>query len=529
MRRFTQLYNEIDQTTSTSGKLAALERYFAAAPPADAAWALYLLTGRRLVRAISSRRLRVWAAEEAGIPLWLLDECHEAAGDLSETLALVLPDGGRGTDLSLAELIETRLLPLEQAGEAEQRARLVATWRELDAQQRFLFHKLITRSFRVGAAGRLVIRALAGVSGVDAATLSHRLMGHWRPSAADYARLVAHDPVARDPAQPYPFMLAYPLDVATIDLGAARDWQAEWKWDGIRAQLIHRADVYLWSRGEELINRQFPELVAAGRTLPDGLVLDGEILAWEAGRPLPFAALQRRLNRKRVEPTLWPEVPVVFLAFDLLESGGQDVRTLPLAQRRRELEARLDDCRAGEWFCLSPLVEFGSWSELDSLQPAAREHGAEGLMLKRRDSPYGVGRQRGPWWKWKIEPYRVDAVLIYAQPGSGKRASLYTDYTFGVWHAGELVPVAKAYSGLTDEEIREVDAFVRRHAIARHGPVRVVEPRLVFELAFQGVQRSDRHKAGVALRFPRIANWRRDKPAGEADTLEMVRALLAAR
>lgn len=528
MKRFTQLFMELDQTTRTSDKVAALVRYFREAPPEDAAWALYLLSGRKLMRGLNSRLLRTWVAEETHLPAWMIDECYEPVGDLSETLALLLPDHGAAASLSLREVVEQRLLPLSNAPADQQHALLRTSWREFNRDERFLLHKLISGTYRVGASAKLVTRALAEVAGVSPAIMAHRLMGHWRPAPEDFNRLLTGPTDGGDPAQPYPFFLAYPLEKPVDDLGHPTDWLAEWKWDGIRAQLIRRAgDVVLWSRGEELINAAFPELVHAAACLPDGTVLDGEILAWELEQPLPFATLQRRLNRKQVAATFWPEVPVKLLVFDLLELHGRDLREFPLDHRRHQLETLFaKHCSHEPLFGLSPPAPFESWNELAALREQSRQRRAEGLMLKRRAAPYRVGRTRGDWWKWKVAPYTIDAVLIYAQRGTGKRATYYTDYTFGVWHAGELAPIAKAYSGLTDAEIQDVDRFVRRNTVARHGPVRVVKPELVFELAFEGIQRSDRHKTGLALRFPRMARWRQDKTAADADSLETVSALL---
>lgn len=530
MQRFAELYYRLDATTRTSEKLRALQDYFEGAPARDAAWVLAILSGGKLIRAVSSRRLRDWVGEATGLPHWLIAESYDAVGDLSETMALLLPPVAHGTDRPLHEIIEDRLLPLPALSEREQRAIVMQTWQELDERQRYLYHKMILGSMRVGVAARLVVRALANVADVDPAIMAHRLTGQWTPGEEAFERLMRGEDGGSDPAKPYPFCLAYPLEGDPHDLGDVGNWQAEWKWDGIRAQIIRRAgQTLVWSRGDELIAGGFPEVRAEGDRLPDGTVLDGEILAWEDDHPLPFILLQRRINRKREEPRLWDEVPLAFMVFDLLEEQGQDIRGEPLAERRRRLDALLGEACTSRVLRLSPAVVAASWDELGRVREQARERGAEGLMLKRLDSAYGVGRQRGSWWKWKVDPYSVDAVLMYAQLGNGKRASLFTDYAFGVWEGEELVPVAKAYSGLTDEEIHEVDRFVRRNTTGRFGPVRVVRPELVFELAFEAIQPSGRHKAGLALRFPRMARWRRDKTAREADTLESLRVLMRSR
>ncbi len=529
MKAFAELYAALDETTRTNDKVAALTRYFAAAGPADAAWAIYFLSGRKPRQVVPTRKLQVWAAAEAGVPEWLFDESYAAVGDLAETIALLLPVGETSSPLPLHVWVEQRLLPLRGAAEEEQHRAMLQAWRETDARQRYVWNKLITGAFRVGVSQHLVTRALAQVSGVPAAVVAHRLMGDWQPTADFYARLVALDPGDADVSRPYPFFLAHPLEGGPADLGAVGDWQAEWKWDGIRAQLIRRAgQVFLWSRGEELVTERFPELADLGRLLPEGTVLDGEILPWVGGQVQPFAQLQRRIGRKTLTKKILAEVPVILLAYDLLEWQGRDVRGEPLEWRRGRLRALVEEAVRDGRLLLSPVVTAGSWEELAAARAESRGRNVEGLMLKRHGSPYRVGRVRGDWWKWKIQPLTIDAVLIYAQPGSGRRASLFTDYTFGVWDGGKLVPFAKAYSGLTDAEIREVDAFVRRHTIEKFGPVRTVEPRLVFELAFEGIQRSTRHKSGVAVRFPRILRWRTDKKIEEADSLATVRALLPA-
>ncbi len=527
MREFARLYTALDETTATSEKIAALATYFRSAPPADSAWAVHYLIGRRPKRLVSAPKLAAWAAEAVGIPPWLFEESYAAVGDLAETITLLLPDTGGPNDRSLAHWVEERLLPLTGQEDAVQREGMLRAWGELGRRERFVWNKLITGSFRVGASSRLVERALSLVSGVPEGAIAHRLMGGWDPTPEFFARLLAPDLRDADVSRPYPFCLAYPLEGALEELGAAEQWVAEWKWDGIRAQLIRRAGrIFLWSRGEELLSGRFPEVEEVGALLPEGTVLDGELLAWVGDKPLPFAQLQRRIGRKALTRKILAEVPVVLVAYDLLEEAGQDIRTAPFTTRRRQLGALLAATPSAGRLALSPTVDAATWDEVTGARSRAREVGAEGLMLKRRDSEYGVGRRKGDWWKWKVAPYSVDAVLIYAQPGSGRRAGLFTDYTFGVWEGDTLVPFAKAYSGLSDEEIRRVDVFVRRNTLEKHGPVRVVKPQLVFELAFEGIQASSRHKSGIAVRFPRMARWRADKRAEDADTLATVRALL---
>jgi DNA ligase-1 len=528
VKAFAELYRALDETTATNDKIAALAAYFSRVPAADAAWAVHFLIGRRPKRLVSARNLRAWALAEAGIPEWLFEESYQAVGDMAETITLLLPGGSRQSDLPLSYWVEERLLRLRGEDNDVQREGMVQAWRELDRDERFVWNKLITGAFRVGASQRLVVRALSQVSGVEEGVIAHRLMGNWEPTQEFFDRLTAPDTRDADISRPYPFYLAHPLEQDPRELGEVDGWIAEWKWDGIRAQLIRRTGrTFLWSRGEELLSGRFPEVEAAGALLPDGTVIDGELLPWVDGAPLPFSQLQRRIGRKNVGRKILGEIPVALVAYDLLEERGVDVRTLPLTQRRDRLASLLQSVPASR-LMLSPRVPATRWDDLIASRMAARSAGAEGLMLKRLASEYGVGRRRGDWWKWKVDPHTIDAVLIYAQAGSGRRAGLFTDYTFGIWEGDHLVPFAKAYSGLTDDEIRKVDSFVRRNTLEKFGPVRTVKPELVFELAFEGIQRSRRHKSGIAVRFPRMARWRTDKKAEEADTVETVRKLLTA-
>ncbi len=500
MKAFAELYTALDETTKTNGKVAALTRYLAAAAPEDAAWAVNFLIGRRPKRLLESRKLAQWAIEEAGVPDWLFGECYHAVGDFAETIALLLPPAAQSSNLPLHWWVEERLLPMRDADDETRRAWLASAWREMDEGQRFAWNKLITGEFRVGVSQSLVVRAIAEVSGLSTEVVSHRLMGEWQPTPEFWKQLIAPDTRDADISRPYPFCLAYPVEGDPRDLGPLPEWQVEWKWDGIRAQLIRRQwRTFLWSRGEEPITDRFPEIEALGALLPEGTAIDGEVLPWKDGAPLPFAQMQRRIGRKVLGHKILSDVPVVMIGYDLLELHGEDIRERPIEWRREQLEAMAP---AGSALVLSPIVEAASWDQLAGLRLQSRERKVEGFMLKRHGSPYRVGRRRGDWWKWKIDPYSVDCVLIYAQPGNGRRASLFTDYTFGVWDGGKLVPFAKAYSGLSDEEIREVDAFVRRNTIETFGPVHAVKPELVFELAFEGIQRSPRHRSGIAVRFP---------------------------
>jgi DNA ligase 1 len=526
MRRFAELFDAIDRTTSTKAKVTAMAAYFGLAPPEDAAWAVFFLTGRRLKRLVPYAALHQWALAATHLPSWLLEECYSLVGDGAETIALILDQApaSRGEALSLATWVE-RVLAIRRMDPSTQQAHVLEWWRTLDRRERFLLLKLITGELRIGVSQLLVIRALATLSGLPATTIAARLTGDWAPTAQWFQRVITADATAADDSRPYPFCLASPLEQPVETLGNPALYLVEWKWDGIRAQLIRRGGAtFLWSRGEEIITDRFPEIALAASHLPDGTVLDGEVVAFRDGRPMPFLALQQRIGRQKQVAQVMRAVPAMFVAYDQLERGGIDVRAVPLAERRAWLEALLGT--SDGVLRVSPRLDSVSWGALGEARAESRARGVEGLMLKKLDSAYGVGRKRGDWWKWKIEPYTIDAVLIYAQPGSGKRASLLTDYTFGVWDQGELVPVAKAYSGLSNEEIAELDRWIRRHTRQRFGPVRHVEPVHVFELGFEAIARSNRHRSGIAVRFPRMLRWRRDKAVNEADTLDHVRALI---
>lgn len=526
MNAFATLYQSLDRSTSLNDKRAAIVAYLHDAPAHDAAWALAILSGGKLARIANTTELRRWITGETGHPDWLVDECHDHVGDLAEALTLLMPepeDTAR-TRRSLASWIEEVLQPVAGADHDARRAVVTAAWRCLPEPERLVFNKLLTGALRVGASQRLVQQAVAQWSGVDVARIAQRMLGGFTPGAAFMAALTASGETAEDREQPYPFYLASPLDGDPAQLGEISDWLLEWKWDGIRAQLIRRGgSVALWSRGEERLDGRFPEVEAAARALPDGLVLDGELLGWSCDAPLPFLAFQKRINRRKPGPKLLAECPVAFLAYDLLEHAGEDLRERPLAERRALLERIVAAAPAP--IHASTRVQASDWDHAARQRDCARERSVEGLMLKRLDSPYRSGRRRGDWWKWKVDPLTIDAVLVYAQPGSGRRSTLYTDYTFALWDGDALVPVTKAYSGLTDEEIARLDRWIRGHTLDRFGPVRQVQPVHVFELGFEAVQPSTRHKSGIAVRFPRILRWRSDKPVHEADRLDTLRAL----
>jgi DNA ligase-1 len=545
MQRFTQLFLDIDATTSTNEKVRSLQAYFQTADPADKVWALYLLLGKTRRRTVTSRVLRDVFLQISDIPEWLFKDCYAQVGDSAEVIALLLRDvdlSGQspvsGESPRRGALLCAPTIPLHQWMEAiipmakaatddERRDLVVSWWAALDNTEIFVLNKILTGAFRVGASAKLVIKGLAAATGVTEPVLAHRLMGDFTPTVEFYATLTSEEATQNAPSQPYPFFLATSLDEAKFQGEDFSRWQAEWKWDGIRAQVIKRADqVFIWSRGEDLVTPQFPEIESMMENFPNGVVMDGEILCWQDGRPLSFNHLQKRLGRKKVSKKVMADSPVHFIAYDLLESGGVDLREKPWGDRTHHLTTLLNLHTAPNLHQSTPLT-FNTFEELAALRASARDHGAEGLVVKAIASPYLVGRKRGHWWKYKVDPMSLDAVLIYAQAGSGKRANLFTDYTFALWQGDTLVPFAKAYSGLNNAEIDALDKWIRRHTTERFGPVRSVEPLHVFEIGFEGIAESTRHKSGISVRFPRILRWRKDKPAAEADTLTAAQELLA--
>ena len=530
MQKFTELFIALDSTTKTSEKINLLSTYFSQASTYDAIWALFFLSGRRLKQLVQTKKLREWALELIQLPLWLFEDSYEAVGDLAETIALLLPANNNAQDtMSLHEWVEQKLLKLRKAPEDEQKAIIFSAWQLFTPESCFIWNKLILGNFRVGVSQPLIIKALAKFTNLPENVLAHRLMGQWEPTEHFWYELIHPDILQNNYSRPYPFYLAYPL-TSTIDtLGDIDQWQVEWKWDGIRAQIIKRdQQLFIWSRGEELINESFPELMEAAAALPEGTVIDGEILPWqmEPDRVGEFAQLQRRITRKKLTKRLLQEVPIIFIAFDILEYKGSDLRQENLRERRLNLINLFTQLNASCALRLSTPLNVNNWEQVRQLQASARTHKVEGVMLKYLNGAYLTGRKRGEWWKWKIDPYTIDAVLIAAQRGHGKRSSLYTDYTFGLWAGEKLVSFTKAYSGLTDEELHQVDAFIRRNTVERFGPVRTVKPKLVFELAFEGIQRSTRHKSGFAVRFPRILRQRLDKTIEQADSLTNLETLL---
>ncbi len=527
MKAFAKLILQLGTSTKTSEKLEALADYFNTAPADDKVWVIALFSGRRPRRIVKSTLLSSWCIEEASLPPWLFEESYHTVGDLAETIALLLPPPTNATqeDQGLSWYIRA-LAALEKKDEAEKKEFILAQWAQMDRGERFVFNKLLTGNFRIGVSQKTIVNALVKTTGLADNIIAHRISGNWDPATTPFDELLGEAAVLADVSKPYPFFLAYALEQEVQELGDPAHWQAEWKWDGIRGQLIKRDNqLFTWSRGEELMTEKFPEYNVLLEHLPEGSVLDGEIIPSIDNKPLPFALLQTRIGRKNISRKHLTEVPVAFFAYDLLEHVGNDIREWPLAERRSMLENIVSTVNHPSLF-ISPVIDFSNWAQLEKIREASREMGAEGIMLKRKTSTYQSGRRRGDWWKWKIDPLVIDAVMIYAQKGHGRRSNLYTDYTFAVKDGDKLVSFAKAYSGLTDKEFAQVDAFVKRNSLEKFGPVRTVKPELVFEIAFEGIAASNRHKSGVALRFPRISRWRKDKKPGDINTLDDLKKML---
>ncbi len=525
MKQFASLVKLLGSSTKTNDKLQALSDYFAVANDKDKVWVIAIFSGRRPRRSVNSRLLSEWCMEIAALPDWLFGESYSTVGDLAETIALLLPKNNTSVQgkESLHYYIE-QLAALEKASEAEKKTFITSSWMNMDRDERFVFNKLITGSFRIGVSQKSMVNALSKTVMLEANTIAHRISGNWDPVTTNFHELLSADTV--DHSRPYPFYLAYALENDIREMGDTIEWQAEWKWDGIRGQIITRNnELFVWSRGEELMSEKFPEFHDLKNALPDGTVLDGEIMPFAEGKALPFAVLQTRIGRKNITKKNLQEAPVAFIAYDLLEKDGADIREWTMEARRTALE-KIVAAISHPVLQLSQLVRFSDWNELVEARDGARDNNSEGLMLKRKNSVYGVGRKRGDWWKRKVDPLVIDAVMIYAQKGSGRRSNLYTDYTFAVRDGDKLVSFTKAYSGLTDAEFAQIDNFVKRNSIEKFGPVRTVKPELVFEIAFEGIAASNRHKSGVALRFPRMNRWRKDKKADEINTLDDLKRML---
>lgn len=525
MQAFTDMYLTIDQTTSTKKKVQAIVDFFKVADDKDKLWAIALFTHRRNKRTVKTTLLREWAAEYSGIPLWLFEDSYHIVGDLAETISLVVPKTTSKSEKSLTEWIH-EIDHLKNVSEDEKKSFILNAWSILDQNQRFLFNKLITGGFRIGISKKSITKALAQYTNTEENVIAHRLMGNWHADDITFQELLINSNPEDDLSKPYPFYLAYALEDEPQELGDINDWQAEWKWDGIRGQIIKRnGQLYIWSRGEELVTDKFPELKILENNITDNWVIDGEIIGMKDGIPLDFHQLQTRLNRKTVSKKHLSDTPISVIAYDILEYDGNDIRQQSLKERRLLLEKTVSEINS-EKLSLSPIIESNNWGKLIARRETSREMNAEGLMLKRKNSEYKSGRKKGDWWKWKVDPMTIDAVMIYAQRGHGRRANLYSDFTFAVWDGDILIPFAKAYSGLTDAEFKEITQFVKKNTRERFGPVTSVNPELVFELAFEGIAISKRHKSGIALRFPRIKRWRKDKPAKEANTLEDLKLFL---
>ncbi len=525
MKTFAQLITSLESTNKTNAKIDAMVHYLQTAPENDKLWFLALFTGKRPKRPVNTNLLKLWALEITQLPEWLFLESYSSVGDLGETLSLILPPPENEIDMSLSQWM-SELIDLKDKTEEEKRIYVIESWNGLDYTERFIFNKLIGGSFRIGVSKKLLINALSKYSEIDSSQLMHSIMGKWNVEETNFEDLISGTNINPDNSKPYPFCLAYPIEKEIHELGNPEDWQAEYKWDGIRGQLIKRnKEIFLWSRGEELVTQQFPELVSALENMEGDFVLDGEILAVVDNHVLNFNELQKRLNRKTITTKMLKEIPVKSFVYDILEFNGEDLREKPLSERRAILEKLINE-NPHENIKLSEIIQYKNWEELTEIRSKSRENNSEGLMLKQKNSTYHSGRKKGDWWKWKVDALTIDAVLIYAQKGSGRRSGYYTDYTFAVKKEDQLVTIAKAYSGLTDKEIMEVSKFVTKNSLEKFGPVRTVKPELVFEIAFEGIGYSNRHKSGVALRFPRIVRWRRDKKVDEIDDIEEVKKLI---
>lgn len=532
MKNFANLIKALDSSNKTTIKVDALTEYFKNASPEDKVWTIAILSHRRPPRPVNTTLLRLWANELANIPMWLFEESYHIVGDLAETIALIIPTTKEHSDKSLTEFLQ-EIIALKKKTDEEKRAYLHENWLALNYYERFVFTKLITGSFRIGVSQKLMTRALSKAENVEEDALAYKLMGNWNPNKITFQELILDEKSSDYLSKPYPFYLAYPIEGEVSNLGNPADWSVEHKWDGIRSQTIIREnEIFVWSRGEELVTDKYPEFHAFVGIIPNGTVIDAEILAFPNNEIGTFNDLQTRIGRKTTSAALLKSNPVILKAYDLLEWEGKDIRNLPFEERHNLLEklyATLKDRNLP--FYLSERKILNSWEDVATERMRAREMKSEGLMIKHKNSTYQVGRKKGDWWKWKLEPLVIDAVLTYAMRGSGRRSNLFTDYTFALWQNNEkgereLVTFAKAYSGLTDAEFRKVDDFIKKNTVDKFGPVRSVTPELVFEIGFEGIALSKRHKSGVATRFPRILRWRLDKKIEDANSIEDLKNLI---
>ncbi|MFL5810641.1 MAG: ATP-dependent DNA ligase [Flavisolibacter sp.] len=527
MAKFADLITELNSSTKTNDKLSALSEYFLTTDDKDKVWVIAIFSGRRPKRVVNTTLLQGWCCEVAQIPYWLFAECYHTVGDLGETIALLLPETKPAdhTGKNLCDYLET-FIAIEKEDEEVRKKFILDSWQNMTQGERFVFNKLITGGFRIGISQKMMVNALSKIVDLSSSVIAHRISGYWDPVSTTFEQLLSVDAQSTDDSKPYPFYLAYALEDDPQTLGDPSEWQAEWKWDGIRGQMIKRNnELYVWSRGEELMTEKFPEYQMLKELLPDGVVIDGEIIPARDGKPLPFAVLQTRIGRKNITKKQLQEAPICFFAYDLLEYNGEDWREKSLSERREQLEKIVAPAQRSS-LLISEIISFTTWDELSEIRKTSRDMNSEGIMLKRKNSIYQVGRKRGDWWKWKIDALTIDCVMVYAQKGAGRRSNLYTAYTFAVKDGDQLVPFTRAYSGLTDKEFAQVDSFVKRNSLEKFGPVRTVKPELVFEIAFEGIAASNRHKSGVALRFPRISRWRKDKKVEEINTIDDLKAML---
>lgn len=529
MKLFAELVVKLGTSTKTNEKVEALVEYFTSAGDRDKVWVIALFSGRKPKRPVNSTLLAQWAVEVSGLTWWLFEESYHVVGDLAETIALLLPETKEEMEGEVPQPLHyylEKLIDIEKQPEEVKKQFILDSWNVMNQAEKFVFNKFFTGGFRIGVSQSTIVNALAKTTGLSSSIIAHRISGNWDPTTITFSELLSSESTSVDISKPYPFFLAYAMEEEVSNLGNPQEWQAEWKWDGIRGQIIKRqGELFVWSRGEELMTEKFPEYHTLTSLLPDGVVLDGEIIPSVDKKPLPFALLQTRIGRKNITKKQLKDAPIAFFAYDLLEYEGEDYREKPLEERRTILENLVSNINHPS-LIISPVVSFDNWEELKAIRTTSRELGAEGLMLKRKSSVYQVGRKRGDWWKWKIDPLTIDAVMIYAQKGAGRRSNLYTAYTFAVRDGEQLIPFTRAYSGLTDKEFAQVDAFVKRNSIEKFGPVRTVKPELVFEIAFEGIAASNRHKSGVALRFPRMSRWRKDKKPEEINTLDDLKKML---
>jgi len=527
MKAFAKLISNLEQTSKEAFKVTALAQYFSNATDEDKLWTLALFTGTRPKRVVDIKALKEFAEQVYTEGEWLFEASHQIVGDMAETIAYFLPKAKRNGNHTLSEWI-SMIRTIFNAERIDQRDAITKAWDTLRPEERFIFNKLITGGFRIDVSLKLLSKALAIVTGKDENLLAHKLNSDWHPDEVSFETLIFTENPEAEKSKPYPFHLAHTLESTVAELGDISNWQVERKWDGIRVQVIVRGNkISIWSRKGDILSSKVPELKPLAESMEDGTVLDGELICFKNGKILPINNLRTRFGRRNNSKKQFEESPCVFMAYDILEFKGEDIRNKDLAERRKKLEkVILQYYDEHKIILLSDIINNDNWESINSEREKSREHQVTGLVLKNKKSIYGSSRVEGDWWKWPVDPLFIDAILLYAQAGEGGSSKMYREYSFALWHGEDLVTFAKAKSGLEDKELKELTSFVKKNTKEKFGPVRSVAAVQIFRLAFDSITASKRHKSGILLKNPRLIEWLRDKNIEDGNNLDDLKKML---